>query len=264
MNSAELLQKGRLEDALLELQKDIRNKPEDAALRVYLFQLNCLLGRLDKALSQLQALSSLTADTMLLAQVFRPVITCEMLRREVFAGKRTPLVFGEPTEWVGLLVQANSLIAQRNFTAAAELRQKAFESAPATSGKVNETAFEWIADADSRLGPIFEMMFEGKYYWVPVARVQRLEIHPPEDLRDLVWAPALVRWTNGGEVSCHLPSRYPGTESTNDDALKLCRKTDWKTELGDTQLGLGQRLLTTEANEYPLLECRTIELNPAE
>lgn len=263
MNSAELLQKGQIDDALLELQKDIRNKPEDVGLRVYLFQLNCLLGRLDKALAQLQALGSLTAETMLLAQVFRPVITCEMLRRDVFAGKRTPLVFGEPMEWVGLLVQANALVAQKNFTAASELRLRAFDLAPASDGNVNGTAFEWIADADSRLGPIFELMFEGKYYWAPICRVQRLEIHPPEDLRDLVWTPGLVRWVNGGEVSCHIPARYIDSENSPDPAIKLGRKTDWRTEEGETAIGLGQRSFITDAGEYPLLECRTIELNPA-
>jgi len=259
MNSAELLQAGRLEDALLELQKDIRNKPEDPALRVYLFQLNCVLGRLDKALSQLQALSSLTAETMLLAQVFRPVITCEILRREVFAGKRTALIFGEPMEWIGLLVQANALVAQGNYSAAAELRNRAFDLAPASSGKLNDAPFEWLADADSRLGPMFELMFEGKYYWAPICRVQRLEIHPPTDLRDLVWTPGLVRWMNGGQVSCHIPARYPGTETSADEALKLGRKTEWRTEAEDTNLGLGQRLFITDAGESPLLECRTIE-----
>jgi type VI secretion system protein ImpE len=264
MNSAELLKTGRLEDALLELQKEIRNKPQDPALRVYLFQLNCILGRLDKALSQLQALSSLTAETMLLAQVFRPVIACEMLRRDVFAGKRTALIFGEPMEWVGLLVQANALVAQGNFTAAAELRNRAFDQAPATSGKVNETPFEWLADGDSRLGPLLELIFEGKYYWVPLSRVQRLQIHPPTDLRDLVWTPAIVRWMNGGEVSCHIPARYPGTENSSDDALKLARKTEWRTEAEETNLGLGQRLFITDSGESPLLECRTMEFqNPA-
>jgi type VI secretion system protein ImpE len=259
MKSAELLKAGRLEDALIELQKDIRNKPEDVSLRVYLFQLNCVLGRLEKALSQLQALSSLNADTMLLAQIFRPVIACEMLRHEVFAGKRTALIFGEPMEWVGLLVQANALIAEGKFSAAAELRNRAFDLAPTTSGKLNGSPFEWMADADSRLGPILELIFEGKYYWVPFSRVQQLQVHPPSDLRDLVWTPAVVRWMNGGELSCHIPARYPGTEATTDDSLRLCRKTEWRTEADDTNLGLGQRLFITDSGETPLLECRMIE-----
>src|SRR6266545_4431535 len=109
MNAQDFVKNGQLREALAALQQDIRAKPEDVRLRIFLFQLDCVLGHLDKALTQLQVLASLNVETMLLAQIFRPVITCEMLRREVFEGKRTPLVFGEPMEWVGRLVQAGAL-----------------------------------------------------------------------------------------------------------------------------------------------------------
>src|SRR6185436_980115 len=115
MTSAELVQAAQLDEALTALQSEIRKKPEDTRLRIFLFQLNCILGKLDKALTQLQVISSLNAETMLLAQIFRPVITCELLRREVFAGKRRPLFFGQPMEWMGLLVQANELVGQGEF-----------------------------------------------------------------------------------------------------------------------------------------------------
>src|SRR5256885_16845159 len=144
MTSAELVHAGKLEEGLTALQTEIRNKPEDTPLRIFLFQLDCVLGRLDKALTQLQVIASLNADTMLLAQIFRPVIACEMLRREVFAGKRTPLIFGEPMEWMGSLMQANDLVARGKYEAAAESRGKAFDAAPASSGKINGESFEWI------------------------------------------------------------------------------------------------------------------------
>ena len=54
------------------------------------------------------------------------------LRCEVFSGKRTPILFGEPLEWVGLLSQANGLVAQGKYSAAEALRDQAFEAAPAT------------------------------------------------------------------------------------------------------------------------------------
>ncbi|MBI5384365.1 MAG: virulence protein SciE type [Verrucomicrobia bacterium] len=263
MNSAELVQAGRLEEALAALQTEIRHKPEDTRLRLFLFQLNCILGRLDKALTQLQAIASLDAETMLMAQIFRPVIACELLRRDVFAGKRTPIIFGEPMEWVGLLVRANELIAKGEFTAAAELRAQAFDAAPATAGKINGEPFEWIADADSRFGPMLEAIIEGKYYWVPFCRVQKIESEKPSDLRDLVWMPVQFTWTNGGSVPGHIPVRYPGTEESADGPLRLARQTGWCQQAGDTFLGMGLRVLATDANEYSLLECRALELTPA-
>jgi type VI secretion system protein ImpE len=262
LNSAELYQAGRLEEALLALQSEIRKQPENAKLRIFLFQLDCLLGRFDKALTQLQVVASLTAESMLLAQIFRPVIASEVFRQEVFAGKRQPLVFGEPTEWLGLLIQATQLIAQGEWAAAAKLRAQAFELAPASAGHINAEPFAWIADADSRLGPVLEAIVEGNYYWVPFFRIQKIELEKPSDVRDLVWMPARFTWTNGGSVPGHIPARYPGTAESADDALRLGRKTDWLPQPGETYLGLGQRVLSTNASEYPLLECRTIELLP--
>jgi type VI secretion system protein ImpE len=263
MTAPELIRLGRLSEGLTALQGEIRKNAADPKLRVCLFQLDCVLGRWEHALNQLQVLASLNAETMLLAQIFRPIIACEVLRAEVFEGKRTPLIFGEPAEWMGWLVQSGAMVAEGRFEAAAELRNKAFEAAPATPGTTDGHAFEWIADADSRMGPMLEVILEGKYYWVPFCRVAKIVIEKPSDLRDLVWIPAHFTWTNGGAVSAHIPVRYSGTEKVEDDGLRLSRKTDWK-ELGpDCQVGLGQRLLATDAGEYPVLECRTIELKPA-
>ena len=261
MTSAEWLKEGNVDQALVALQKEIREKPEDPGLRIFVFQMNCLLGRWEKALTQLQVVASLTPETMLLAQIFRPVIACEMLRQEVFEGKRTALLFGEPAEWMGSLVHANSLAGQGNFKAAAEIRAQAFEAAPAAGGKIQDHAFEWIADADSRLGPMLEFFMEGKYYWVPFCRVLRLEIEKPVDLRDLVWIPARARWTNGGEAAGHIPVRYAGTDQSKEGGLLLARKTVWEEREGETMIGLGQRLFATDSADFPLLETRTIEFN---
>lgn len=263
MTAAELVLGGRLTDGLAALQAEIRQSPADKRLRLFLFQLDCVLGRLDKALTQLQLIASLDADTMLLAQVLRQVIACELFRREVFAGKRTPLIFGEPLDWVGWLVQANALVAEERFVAAAELRTRAFEAAPATPGKIDGRAFEWIADADSRLGPLLEMMIDGKYYWVPFCRVSRIQIAKPDDLRDIVWVPTQFQWANGGTASGFIPVRYPGTERSEEEALLLARKTIWNEAAADCFFGLGQRMFSTDGGEHPLLDSRVIELSSA-
>ena len=108
-------------EALAALHDSIRKKPADARLRRFLFQLLCVLGRWEKALTQLQVLAEMDDESMLLAQIFRPVIACETHRAEVFQGKRTALIFGEPEEWVSWLVQANALSAQGEFAAAQAL-----------------------------------------------------------------------------------------------------------------------------------------------
>ena len=259
MTPKEYITAGQPDKALLELQNEIRAKPEDSKLRVFLFQLHCVLGNWPKALTQLQVIAGIDPDTALLAQIFQPVINCEALRGSVFEGKLTPLIFGEPLEWVGLLVKANEHIARREIAAGAELRKRAFDAAPETTGTLDGKPFAWIADGDSRLGPMLELIMEGKYYWVPFCRIRRIALEAPSDLRDLVWVPAQFVWSNGGEASGHIPTRYARTEGSDDGALRLARKTDWQELAEETYIGQGQRVFVTDEGEHPLLQCRVID-----
>jgi len=80
-------------------------------------------------------------------------------------------------------------------------------------------------------------------------------------MRDLVWMPVQFTWTNGGSAPGHIPARYPDTEASTDDTLRLGRRTEWQKHPGETYLGVGQRVYVTDAGEYPLLGCRSIELS---
>ena len=239
----------------------IKKAPADSKLRIFLFQLLSVNGDWEKALTQLNLVGDIGPDCMLLAQIFRPLIQCEALREEVFSGKRSPLIFGEPQEWIGLLVHANSLLAAGNRKEAREVLNRALEDAPAVSGSINEHDFEWIADADSRLGPVLEAVIDGKYYWVPFNRVSRISISRPTDLRDLVWISASFTWSNGGESSGMIPVRYAESEKSGDSSIRLARRTDWQDVGEEFFLGQGQRLFATDRGEYPLLETLMIKLN---
>ncbi len=151
--------------------------------------------------------------------------------------------------------------AEGNHGAAGPLRQRALDAAPATAGSIDGRAFEWIADADPRLGPVIEAIVAGKYFWVPVEKIRRITIEKPADLRDLVWTPVHFTWANGGEMVGLIPTRYPGSENSDDDLIRLARKTDWVEAAEELSLGLGQRLLATDADDFPLLNVEQIELD---
>ena len=198
----------------------MRKKPADARLRVFLFQLLAVLGQWDRALTQLKVAGEMDAATLArCVQTYQEVLRCEVLRAEVFAGASTPLVFGEPAEWMALLLQAaDSWSAEEKFEEARRLRDQAFEAAPATAAAIDDQPFEWIADADPRLGPLLEAIVNGRYYWIPFARLREIRIEKPVDLRDLAWTPALLTLANGGETVALIPTRYPGSESASDTA----------------------------------------------
>jgi len=259
MDARDRLRSGELSGALDQLKQEVRKSPRDARLRTFLFQLFCITGEWDRALNQLAVAAELDTTAQPMAQAYRAAIRCEMLREKVFAGTRTPTVFGEPEPWMPLLIEANRLLAAGNPDQAAQLRDEAFEQAPATSGTAGEQKFGWIADTDQRLGPMLEALVDGKYYWVPFHRLRTLAIEPPVDLRDQVWMPARFTWSNGGESVGFVPTRYPGSAGAGDPALALARRTEFS-ETGDWVLGLGQRMLATDEGEMALMDLRRLDL----
>jgi len=259
----ELLRAGEPALALAALQDQVRGDPSSPDKRVFLFQLLSVLGQWERAATQLEVAAGLDATTLAMAQMYREALKCEALRADVFAGRKSPLIFGQPEEWLALLIEALLVNRTERAGQADALRARALELAPASSGSLNGARFEWLADADERLGPVCEAIVNGRYYWVPFAHLTRLDIDAPTDLRDLAWAPAHFEFTNGGEVVGVIPSRYPGSEAAADATLCLAHKTIWQEIRPGVYEGLGQRLLATDAGEYPLFDVRTIAFDAA-
>ena len=257
------VRQGDLATALTELQNRVRQEPSKSELRVFLFQLLSVLGQWDRAQTQLDVAADLDAGALAMKQMYSEALRCERVRAEVFAGKRSPLVFGEPEEWMALLIESLLVAGTPREPQAQELRARAFEAAPTSPGTLDGQAFEWIADADMRLGPVCEAIINGRYYWVPFARLSRVDIEAPADLRDVVWMPAHFEFTNGGETVGVIPTRYPGSESDDDPLVRLARKTTWQEGAPDMFVGVGQRILTTDAGEHPLMDIRSIRFDAA-
>jgi len=261
MSAEESLREGNVGQALAELQDLVRKDPADPKLRTFLFQLLVITGDWERALTQLKVVGEMDPIALPMLQTYQEAIRCEALRAKVFAGETAPLVFGDPEEWIALLLESLKLIAAEKFVEAGTLREQAFEGAQTTSGKINDQEFEWIADADFRLGPCLEAVVNGRYYWIPFHRIREISLDEPEDLRDMVWAPAQFTWANGGQTVGLIPTRYPGSEQSEDGAIRLSRKTDWVEAAPEVYLGQGQRLIATDQGEIPLLDARRIVLN---
>ncbi|MEO8155746.1 MAG: type VI secretion system accessory protein TagJ [Rhizobacter sp.] len=254
---------GDPQSALQFLQQQVRDKPGDVKLRIFLFQLLCVLGQWERAMAQLDVCGQLDAGTLAMVNTYREAIKCEAVRGSVFAGKTTPVVFGQPAAWVAMLIEALSQDAQGHPEQAQRLRADAFEQAPATAGSLNGEAFDWIADADSRIGPVLEVVLNGRYTWVPFSALSAVTVEAPEDLRDMVWTPVHLTFSNGGDTVALVPTCYPGTREQPDGKLRLARATEWLPCGLDQYAGLGQRILSTSSAELGLLEARDIKLTAA-
>ena len=246
--------------ALAHLQEQVRARPADPKLRVFLFQLLCVLGQWDRALNQLKVAADLDAGALAMAQTYGDAVRCEAIRREVFEGRKSPMVFGEPEQWLALLIESLLLAGRGEAAESEQCRLRAFDEAESSSGAIDGRPFEWICDADSRLGPVLEGVINGRYYWVPFSRLRSVSMEAPEDLRDMVWMPAHLQFENGGELVALIPTRYPGSDAAADGLIALARKTIWEEVAPDTHHGLGQRIIATDAGDVPLMEIRSLSI----
>lgn len=267
-SAEELLAAGDPAGALKALQTQVRSRASDVKLRIFLFQLLCVLGQWRRALDQLKVCGELDAGTLAMVNTYTAAVQCEMVREAVFAGKTLPHIFGPPAGWVAQLAQALQLDAQGHAAAAAAQRAQALEQAAASAGTAvlgdtEPAPFAWIADADSRLGPVFEIIINGRYGWLPIMHCSALSIEPVEDLRDLVWAPAHVTFSNGADTVALMPVRYAGTSLADDPAAAMSRRTEWVPLAEGQYRGSGQRTLTTDAAEFGLLELRQLDFAAA-
>ncbi len=261
MSAEESLRAGDLDLAFQQLQEQIRNDPANVKDRIFIFQVMLIQGEWGRALNQLNVAGEMDASNLLMVQAYREAIQCEAFRSKVFSGNHSPLIFGEPEQWLALLMESVKFVANEQFENAAKLKDEAFELAPVATGSINGEKFEWISDADARLGPVLEVMVNGRYYWVPFHRIKSIVIEKPEDLRDSVWLPAQFTWANSGQAVGFIPTRYPDSEKAESNAIRLAKATDWRDCGSEIYLGTGQRMITTDSNEYPLMDVREILLD---
>lgn len=258
MKTEDSLKRGDLQACLEELQGLLRKNPGDLIRRISLIELFAVLGDWEKAGVQLSILSEMAPNTKAMAQTYGLLLRCEAARREVFLALRPPCVLGEPKAWIAQMVQALRCISQGDAESGINHCRNALAAAPSSSGVIDGHRFAWIGDSDCRFGPMIESVIHGRYFWVPFDRIAKISMESPADLRDLVWLPATFTWINGGQSIGFIPTRYPGSELSPDSDIQLGRKTVWKDE-EDLTTVLGQRVLATDKDDYPLMDIRTIE-----
>lgn len=255
-----LLKQGLPREALSALQNEIRNSPAATAPRIVLFQLLALLEDWPRAQTQLDTLDKLSQEHATFSQVYRRVVAAEQSRIAVLAGQQAPIVIGTPSPWIAKLIEALRLTGEQQHAAAEALREQALEEAPAIGGQIDNLPFAWLSDADSRLGPVLEVILNGQYRWVPLDTLAGIEISAPNSLADTVWARATLHMHDGQQTPVLIPVRYPGSASA-DAQLTMARATEWQQVHEQTWLGLGQREFASDQGEHALLNIRSIRFD---
>ena len=231
MKAEELFRAGKLDEAIESLGGELRSNPADAQRRVFLFELLCFAGDHDRAAKQLDVLGGGGRQAQMGALLYQGALNAERMRQEMFSQSSYPR-----------------------------------SAAPTAAGTVNGRSFRSITDADPRIGARLEVFAGGRYLWVPFVHIASVRMQPPQRLRDLLWAPALVRTGPGfkdvelGEVLT--PVLAPLSWQDPDPEVRLGRVTDWVRLDDGGEVPLGQKLLLVDGEELPILEVRELEIAP--
>jgi type VI secretion system protein ImpE len=233
MTPQQLLQAGKLDEAIQVLSSELRDNPQDAKRRTFLFELLCFAGDFDRAEKHLDLAAQGSQPAEMGALLYHAALHAERTRHDLFGRRQFPMSKGD-----------------------------------AGSGEisitVNGKSYHSLTDADPRIGSHLEVFAAGSYMWIPFSLLNSIEIAPPKRLRDLLWLPARVRTSDKyeerelGEVL--LPVLTPFASKHADPNVRLGRATLWEeTEEGETT-PVGQKMLLADDDELPILEIRNIQI----
>lgn len=259
MNAHDLFHAGKLREALAAALEQVRQHPTDSGRRLFLAELLCFSGQLERADNHLDALGQQDPQAIAGVHAFRQLIRAERARQEFFTEGRLPDLLGRPEGAVRLLLEASIRVREGALQEAALLLDQAEGQRPKVTGACDGQPFQDFRDLDDLTSCLFEVLtVKGDYYWVPIAQVESIEFHEPVRPRDLLWRRThlIVRGGPDGEV--FLPVLYPGAASEVDDPLRLGRSTDWRGGDRVPVRGVGQRTFLVGEDARPILELQTV------
>jgi len=258
LNADELFASGDIRGAREALINQVRSEPGSVPVRMFLFQLFSLTGEWKRAKSQLDTLAKLDPEMQMLSVAYSQCIAAEMDRERVFAGEADMPILSRAS-WGPELSETLKGFFNKVDGAANKLLELQ-NNVPDCKGIANDDmAFDWISNADPRIGPATEAIISGRYGLVPFADLETLEIHKPVDLRDTIWVQAEFGLRKGAKVSGFIPMRYPGSHASEDSAVVMGRTTVWEENNG-LETAMGHNLLAmSDGEDHSLLSFEKIK-----
>jgi type VI secretion system protein ImpE len=253
LQAADLFRAGHLADALAAANAAVKASPADLGRRVLLAELLLFSGNLERADVILDAAGQLDPSAALVVSEFRQLLRAETARRQLYRDGRVPEVLGElePSGQASLA----ALVALRagDLKEAARAAAEAEELRPRISGTANGKAFDDFRDADDLLpGYIETLTTTGKYFWIPVARIESMEFHPPRRPRDLAWRRCSMSVKAGPDGDVYIPAIYFAGDDV-DEAHRLGRATSWSEGEGPVR-GIGQRVFLVGEDDFSIMQ----------
>ncbi|MGE0756111.1 MAG: type VI secretion system accessory protein TagJ [Pirellulaceae bacterium] len=260
MTPGELFQAGKLTEAVQAALEAVKKHPTDTDRRGQLIELLCFTGDLERADKQLETIGQQDPQAQMGVSMLRQLVRAENARQQFYQEGRVPEFLGEPSETLKLHLQASIALREGKPQEAVENLLAAEKQRRPIPGKCNGEAFDDFRDLDDLCSAFLEVLTStGKYYWVPVERVEFLEFRAPERPKDLLWRRCNMKVSDGPEGEVFIPSLYPGTHRSSDDQLRLGRGTEWVETPDAPVRGVGQRTFLVGNADRPIMQLQEVD-----
>jgi type VI secretion system protein ImpE len=255
MTVMQLLDEGRLAEAVARTEAVVAVHPDDLPARAALFDLLAFVGELDRAAEQLDTVERLDPrpEAVTGVRVYRALLAAERARQPGPGKPFAPRFFSPPPEDIALHREAIELCVRGHPDQARAVLERAEALAEARRGDGVGAAPGVVRDADDLFAPVLEVVTAEGYFWVPWEAVRFLQTPPPASLRDLLWAPARLATDDGRLAEVYLPNLYPGSARHPDPAVRLGRVTVWDEIGAGIVRAAGQKLCLVDGEPLPLL-----------
>lgn len=254
MTAYELYQQAKLDAAIDGATQRVKSAPSDVDARLLLCDLLCFDQQLERAERQIEVLVEQDAGLAPGTALYRQLIRAETFRRDVFQSGRAPEFLSDTPERLKLHLAASDALRQGEGREASDLLREADDARSGVRGLCDGMPFDDFRDLDDVTAAFLEVLtVNGKYYWVGWERIERLEFHPPQYLRDLLWRPAQMVIRDGPEALVFVPVLYVGTHRSGDAEARVGRKTEWIEAGAGIMRGVGQRMLLVGDNDKAIL-----------
>jgi len=263
MTAEELFQSGKLREAIEAQSTLVRKSPTDQDARYMLFVLLSFQGELERADKALDVMTDIDPDIAPKAAVYRNLLIAEYERRKVFEDRALPTLPPDAPAYATERLEALRWIREGDLESAEKHVDRAVEATPSFTGRLNGEPYEALRDYDDLLASTFEIYAGGRYIWMPITMVKRLELSPPVTALDLLWRQAKLHDVAGEVADVHLPVLYAASYTHENEAIQLGRLTDW-VEQGPFYTGVGQHVFLAvrsgERFEESLLDFQSFEI----
>ena len=255
----ELLEEGKLQEAIQAMNDEVKRNPADTQRRGFLAELLCVAGRLERADAQLEVILQQDTKAALGVALLRQLIRAETARRDFSTAGRLPEFLDVPSPYLKQYIEASVHLREKRPEDAKRLIDSAEAERPRVKGTCNGRPFDDLRDLDDLTAGVFEVLTStGKFYWIPVDRVRSIEFRKPERVRDLIWRRAAMSVADGPDGEVFLPATYVPNSGEPADGAMLGRITEW---LGGGQTpmrGVGQVSYLVGEESLPIMQMETV------